>query len=180
MMAIDNEMKWSRGQAEQSDGEAAFLERVSAQKRVLYGIAYSYLRNEADALEALQEATCRAWQHRKRLKDQERFDPWVIRILINCCHDELKRRKRTAAAAMPADDAVMEMRSGRNLDLEQALDQVKVKYRQVLILKYYRDMTLTEIAKVLDKPEGTVKTWLHKGLGQLRGRLKEERGLNDD
>ncbi|SET48128.1 sigma-70 family RNA polymerase sigma factor [Paenibacillus sp. NFR01] len=175
-MPINNEWKWSQRQALQNNEEAAFLERVSAQKRVLYGIAYSYLRNEADALEALQEATCRAWQHRKRLKDQERFDPWVIRILINCCHDELKRRKRTAVAALPADDTVMEMQSGRNLDLEQALDQVKLKYRQVLVLKYYRDMTLTEIAKVLDKPEGTIKTWLHKGLGQLRGKMKDERG----
>ncbi|MNE87137.1 ECF RNA polymerase sigma factor SigW [compost metagenome] len=66
----------------------------------------------------------------------------------------------------------MVMTSDRKLDMEQALDSVKLKYRQVLVLKYYRDMTLTEIAEVLDKPEGTVKTWLNKGLKQLRNKMK--------
>ncbi|MNC25650.1 RNA polymerase sigma factor SigV [compost metagenome] len=64
------------------------------------------------------------------------------------------------------------MTSDRKLDMEQALDSVKLKYRQVLVLKYYRDMTLTEIAEVLGKPEGTVKTWLNKGLKQLRDKMK--------
>ncbi len=54
------------------------------------------------------------------------------------------------------------------MDLDSALDQLKPKYRHVLTLKYYQDMTLTEIARVLDCPEGTVKTWLHQGLKQLR------------
>lgn len=83
----------------------------------------------------------------------------------------------------------MEMKSDRRLDMEQALEGVKPKYRQVLVLKYYKDMTLAEIAEVLDKPEGTVKTWLNKGLKQLRDRMKrkgiyfmaesEEKLLND-
>jgi RNA polymerase sigma factor (sigma-70 family) len=152
----------------------AFIGLVSAQKRILYGIAYSYFRSEADALEMLQEATYRAWMKRKSLKDPERFAPWVTRILINCCKDELKRRKRLASVkpVHTGSDGVMEMTSDRKLDMEQALDSVKLKYRQVLVLKYYRDMTLTEIAEVLGKPEGTVKTWLNKGLMQLRDKMK--------
>ncbi|MNV87729.1 ECF RNA polymerase sigma factor SigW [compost metagenome] len=71
----------------------------------------------------------------------------------------------------------MEMKSDRRLDMEQALDGVKPKYRQVLVLKYYKDMTLAEIAEVLDKPEGTVKTWLNKGLKQLRDRMKRKGDL---
>ncbi|MNC75481.1 ECF RNA polymerase sigma factor SigW [compost metagenome] len=69
------------------------------------------------------------------------------------------------------EGGVMEMKSDRRLDMEQALDGVKDKYRQVLVLKYYRDMTITEIAVVLDKPEGTIKTWLNKGLNQLRDKM---------
>ncbi|KGE16675.1 RNA polymerase sigma factor [Paenibacillus wynnii] len=153
--------------------EEWFFEQVSQHKRNLYGIAFSYLRNEADALEVLQEATCRAWSKRKSLKDPERLTPWMIRILINCCMDELKRRKRKITAEPQRyEDGVMELASDRRLDMEKALDNVKPKYRQVLVLKYYRDMTLTQIAEVLEKPEGTIKTWLNKGLKQLRDKLK--------
>jgi RNA polymerase sigma-70 factor (ECF subfamily) len=163
------------GAAVAEDDDEAFFQQVAGEKRKLYGIAFSYLRNEADALEILQETTYRAWKHRKSLKDTGRFTPWLTRILINCCNDELKRRKRMAAV-QPAvtHDGVMEMKSDRRLDMEQALDGVKPKYRQVLILKYYRDMTVTEIAEVLDKPEGTVKTWLNKGLKQLRDKMNRK------
>lgn len=155
--------------------EEIFYEQMAGQKRKLYSIAYSYLRNEADSLEVLQEATCRAWIKRKSLKDPGRFVPWLTRILINCCNDELKRRKKAAVTeAVRSDEGMMEMKSDRRLDMEQALDGVKPKYRQVLVLKYYKDMTLTEIAEVLDKPEGTVKTWLSKGLKQLRDKMKRK------
>lgn len=162
-----------------STEEDTFYERVAVQKRKLYSIAYSYLRNEADSLEMLQEATCRAWMSRKSLKDPERFAPWITRILINCCNDELKHRKRNIGteAVRGVDEGIMEMKSDRRLDMEQALNGVKSKYRQVLVLKYYKDMTLTEIAEVLDKPEGTVKTWLNKGLKQLRDKMKRKGDL---
>jgi RNA polymerase sigma factor (sigma-70 family) len=158
--------------------EEIFFNRVSVQKRNLYGIAYSYLRNEADALEMLQEATCRAWIKRKSLKDPERFAPWIIRILINCCMDELKRRKRIVTPEPQRfENGIMELASDRKLDMEQALDHVKPKYRQVLVLKYYRDMTLSDIAEIMGKPEGTIKTWLNKGLKQLRDKMKRKGDL---
>jgi len=161
--------------------EELFFEQVSQQKRNLYGIAYSYLRNEADALEMLQEATCRAWIKRNRLKDSDRFNPWLIRILINCCIDELQRRKRTGVTRSEQyEGGIMEQASDRRLDMEQALDSVKPKYRQVLVLKYYRDMTLSDIAEVLGKPEGTIKTWLNKGLNQLRDKMKGKGEFNND
>ncbi|MNO47123.1 RNA polymerase sigma factor SigV [compost metagenome] len=165
------------------DGEEqTFIRQVSEQKKILYGIAYSYLRNEPDALEVLQEATYRAWTKRKSLKDTGRFAPWLTRILVNCCKDELKRRKRLAPGRADScgSSGIMEMTSDRKLDMEQALDGVKQKYRQVLVLKYYRDMTLAEIAEVLDRPEGTVKTWLNKGLKQLRHKMKLRGGLEHD
>lgn len=158
--------------------EEQFFEQVSQQKRNLYGIAYSYLRNDADALEILQEATCRAWIKRKTLNDSDRFTPWLIRILINCCMDELKHRKRKITEEPQRyEGGIMELASDRRLDMEQALDNVKPKYRQVLVLKYYRDMTITEIAEVLEKPEGTIKTWLNKGLQQLRDKMKRKGDL---
>lgn len=154
-----------------SGDEQAFYTLVSEQKRKLYGIAYSYLHNEQDALEAVQETVCRAWIKCGKLKDPSSFTAWLIRILINYCVDEQKRRKRVQPLLAEQDVRANEMISDNKLDLEQAMERMKPKYRHVLMLKYYQDMTLTEIAKVLDKPEGTVKTWLHQGLNQLRGKM---------
>ncbi|AIQ63732.1 RNA polymerase sigma factor [Paenibacillus stellifer] len=161
--------------ADDDTEEERFFRQVAEQKRILYGIAYSYLRNEADALEMLQEATCRAWIKRGSLKDSGRFAPWIIRILINCCNDELKRRSRIVPSGQEVEDSGSTvMTSDRKLDMERALDAVKPKYRQVLVLKYYRDLTIPEIAEILDRPEGTVKTWMNKGLKQLREHMRRK------
>lgn len=148
--------------------EEAFMNRLSAEQRKLYSIAYSYLRSEADALEAVQEASCRAWMKRKKLKDEQAFTPWLIRITINCCMDELRRKQRMFPAEKLQEEAAQEMKSSDRIDLERAMDRMKPKYRHVVMLKYYQDMTTVEIAKVLKKPEGTIKTWLREGLKQLR------------
>lgn len=71
-----------------------------------------------------------------------------------------------------AEVATQEMKSNDRIDLERAMNRLKPKYRHVVLLKYYNDMTTIEIAKVLKKPEGTIKTWLREGLKQLRNVLK--------
>ncbi|MCM3703838.1 sigma-70 family RNA polymerase sigma factor [Paenibacillus macerans] len=148
--------------------EQAFCRLIAAHQRKLYGIAYSYLRSEPDALEAIQETVCKAWVKCRSLKDPDAFIPWLIRILIHCCIDELKRRKRVLPFVSAPPQGNGEMVSVYKLDLDSALDRLKPKYRHVITLKYYQDMTLAEIARVLDCPEGTVKSWLHQGLKQLR------------
>lgn len=151
-----------------ADSEEFFIGKIAEHRRKLYGIAFSYLHNEADALEAIQEASCKAWIKRKSLKDDALFLPWMIRILINCCMDELRKRKRVIVSDKAGEDRGAEMVSSNRIDLERALAKLNAKHRHVVILKYYHDMTLTEIARVLNKPEGTVKTWLHKALKQMR------------
>ncbi|WP_410772651.1 sigma-70 family RNA polymerase sigma factor [Fontibacillus sp. BL9] len=151
--------------------EQAFYQLIFAHKRKLYSIAYSYLRSESDALDVVQETVCKAWVKCRQLKDPDAFVPWLIRILINLCIDEQKRRKRVLPLSSLSSSENGEMISVYKLDLEIALERLKPKYRHVLTLKYYQDMTLTEIAKVLDRPEGTIKTWLHQGLKQLRNKM---------
>ncbi|MEC0242638.1 sigma-70 family RNA polymerase sigma factor [Paenibacillus dokdonensis] len=151
--------------------EESFFNRLSSEQRKLYSIAFSYLRNEADALEVVQEASCRAWMKRKKLKDEQSFTPWLIRITINCCMDELRRKKRVFPVEKLEDETAQEMKSSDRIDLERAMDRMKPKYRHVVMLKYYQDMKTVDIAKVLKKPEGTIKTWLREGLKQLRNYL---------
>jgi RNA polymerase sigma-70 factor (ECF subfamily) len=152
-----------------------FFTRISEQKHRLFYIAYSYLKNEADALEAVQEATCRAYLKRKSLKDPERFAPWIIRILIHFCADEQKRKRKTLPLLhVPEKSDGQSGDISGKLDLEMALEKLKPVYRHIVILKYMQDMTIAEIAAVMDRPESTIKTWLYKGLKQLRKLLGED------
>ncbi|RUT31960.1 sigma-70 family RNA polymerase sigma factor [Paenibacillus zeisoli] len=160
--------------------EIAFHELINSQKRKLYGIAYSYLRNEADALEVLQETVCRAWMKCGKLKDPDTFIPWLYRILMNCCVDELRRRRRVDVISQEPQQGTIEMVDVNKLDIERVLNRMKPKYRHALMLKYYQDMTVPEIARILEKPEGTIKTWIHQGLKQLRGQIEQGGGWDHE
>ncbi|MBW4080646.1 sigma-70 family RNA polymerase sigma factor [Paenibacillus sp. S150] len=164
-------MEEARPEAAGVHHEEAFFARLYAEHRKMYVIALSYMRSEADALEVVQEASCRAWMKRKKLRDESAFTPWIIRITINCCMDELRRKKRVFPAEGLAEQAAREMNSNERIDLERAMDRMKPKYRHTVMLKYYQDMTTAQIAEVLQKPEGTIKTWLREGLKQLRNDL---------
>lgn len=159
--------------------EEEFFERIDRQSGKLYSIAYSYLRSEADALEMLQEASYRAWSKRGSLKNDQLFDSWLIRILINCCTDELRRRKRVIPVEQIGEDwngpGVAQMQSSDQLDLEYVLNKLPKNYQHVLILRFYHDMTLAEIAEILGKPESTVKSRLYRALKQMRAKLERHR-----
>lgn len=162
----------------QAGDEEAFYMLMSSQKERLYRIAYAYLRNEGDAIEAIQETTCRAWLKLGGLRQPAWFGTWIVRILLNCCHDERKRKQRFPAAEEPeaaarADEAP-EGRWALRLQVSEALERLEPKYRQMIILKYFEDMTLTDIAKTLGRPLGTVKTRLHQALRRLAPLMSEE------
>jgi len=159
-------------------------------KSQLYRMAWTYLRQEQDALEAVQETVCRAYVGLKKLRNDELFTTWLVRILLNVCMDELKRRGRQSPSSEPwqqdqprgktmcstdRQDLTVEDR----LELEQALQRLDEPEKQVILLKYFEDMTITDIANVLGCPPGTIKTRLHRALVQLRdwlGKGSEARG----
>ncbi|ODA42361.1 sigma-70 family RNA polymerase sigma factor [Desulfosporosinus sp. BG] len=160
----------------------AFYELMNLHKTQLYRIAFRYLQSEQDALEAIQETTFRAYRSVKRLKEAEYFQTWLIRILINTCHDELKhQRVQTSLRGVnPNGSTVFDdsAEPGGNADLQRldilsALDRLEVKHRQVIELKYFEDLTIREIAIALERPEGTIKTWLNHSYKQLREHLRD-------
>lgn len=158
--------------AQRGDGEALFR-LVQADKERLYRIALAYLKNQADAVEAVQEATCRAFGKLRQLKEPEFFYTWLVRILIRYCIDEQKRKRKSLPLLQVTEQLAQELDLDTRLQLELAVEKLKPKYRHIIILKYYQDMTLIQIASLLEKPEGTVKTWLHKALGILRAELAQ-------
>lgn len=177
-----NKKEWA--EAWIAGDDTALLQRIELDKLQLYGIAYSYMRNEEDALEAIQETVCRIWTKRRTLKEPHFFTTWSIRILIRVCMDTRKKKTRERptetisqeyGSAVKAEDADTAVR----LDMAAQVQQLPANYRMVITLKYYRDMTITEIAELLEKPDGTIRTWLNKALKLLRADmtdLKEEIG----
>jgi RNA polymerase sigma-70 factor (TIGR02954 family) len=165
---LENEIILAK--AQRGDDDAFFL-LISSYKEQLYRIAYSYLKNETEALEAIQEVTFRAYKGIKKLKQASYFKTWIIRIMINYCIDEQRKRKRLVFTEK--EIAAANVDNTTNIAMQAAVYKLKANYQKVIILKYYEDLTLQQIANVLEKPEGTIKTWLHKALKQLKGILEK-------
>ncbi|MEH7121886.1 sigma-70 family RNA polymerase sigma factor [Bacillus sp. JJ1773] len=154
----------------------AFQELMEEEKVKLYKIAYVYMKNEADALEVFQETTYKAFISINNLKDDRYFSTWLSRILINTAIDHLNKRKKI----IPIEREILEEKMApyrsneEDLDLLQAVMELDEKYKTVLILRFYKDYTVKQIAYVLDCPEGTVKTNIHRGINLLKEKLKED------
>jgi RNA polymerase sigma-70 factor, ECF subfamily len=152
-----------------------FCTLLEEKKTVLYRIAFMYVKNEHDAMEILNEAVYKAFISMKKLKDIQFFHTWITRILINCALDHIKRSKRLVSIEdnFPQDYVEDDKREDL-LDLYEAVDKLQGKYKTVIILKYFEDLTISQIAGILECPANTVKTYLHKALKELRCELKEE------
>lgn len=134
-----------------------------------YRLAYSYVRNEQDALDIVQESAYRAIKKCRRVKQPEFLSTWVCRIVINTALDLVRQRKREEPSPhMP--DAVWEDRQ-RDLDLEGLLMALDEKSRAVLILRYFEDKRLEEIAAVTGDSLSAVKARLYRALKKLRQSL---------
>ena len=143
-----------------------FALRVSARRNQLYRTAYLYLGREADALEAVDEAVYQALRHLRQLREEQYFETWLTRILLNECHRELRRRKRLAG-----EEALPESAG------PDAYDGLPEELRQVVILRFFADRTLAETAECLKLPVGTVSTRQRKALQLLRLELGEEENV---
>ncbi|WP_096201692.1 sigma-70 family RNA polymerase sigma factor [Bacillus sp. FJAT-45350] len=156
--------------ARKGDGEA-FYELIAAYKQQLYQIAFSYVKNESDALEAIQEVTYLAFKSCKKLKEPKYFKTWLIRILINHCSDELKQKKRMVVQFSEPVNQIEE-HSQMKLELEEEIAKLRAEYQHVIILRYFQELPISEIANILKRPEGTIKTWIHQALKQLKVQMK--------
>ena len=157
--------------------QSEFVERIEQKKASFYRVAFGYTRNEDDALEVVQEAVCKAYTAKWRLRDPERFYPWFYRILTNTAPLSFLRRRPPQGAvqeawdALPAEDG--EERWADSLWLREELGRLDDRSRTVILLKFYEDMTFREIAQVLRKPESTVKSDYYRGMNQLKERTTQ-------
>ncbi|MEG1858267.1 MAG: sigma-70 family RNA polymerase sigma factor [Pseudoflavonifractor sp.] len=151
--------------------ETEFVPRAEAVKARLYRSAYLYLGSEAQALDAVDEAVYKGLCACKKLRQPEFFETWMTRILLNICAAECKRRKREIATAELPETATEVFDS---LPLRDAVARLPGDLRQVIILRYFTGLTLTETAESLAIPQGTVVTRQRRALAVLKLSLSEE------
>lgn len=142
-----------------------------------YRIAYSYVKNEHDALDIVGEAAYRGLCKLHTLKSPEHFRTWMTRIVMNCAIDHIRRSSRTVslgeAPVAESWDSGETFRCEDNIDLYDALDSLSERDRTCIVLRFFEEYSFAEIARVLEEPESTVKARVYRTLKRLRVQLEK-------
>ncbi|MCX6561897.1 MAG: sigma-70 family RNA polymerase sigma factor [Candidatus Aminicenantes bacterium] len=172
--------------AREGDGDA-FRTLFDAHNGRVFGLAYKYLRNRADAEDVLQETFIRAY------RALDTFDPvknadfgvWINRICVNCSIDALRRSRRRSAQPLegetlntlpsdaPGDDPERAAR-GREIRerVDKALNRLSPRQRMIFTLRHDMGYTIREIARTVGSTEGSVKKHLFRAVEALKSRLR--------
>lgn len=142
-------------------------------KKRLYRTALLYLGSESMALDAVDEAVYKGFCTYKKLRQEEFFDTWMTRILINVCNTELRRRKKEIAVEELPETAVEEFDA---LPLKEAVARLPKDLRAVVVLRYFTGLTVAETAEALNIPQGTAASRQRRALELLKLELTEKEG----
>lgn len=150
----------------------AFARQVTAMQGGLYRVAASYLRGEADRLDAISEAIMRAWEKRGTLRDERLFGTWLTRILIRECVNIQRRQRRDIPMDTMPERAQEE---GEDMSpLREALDRLPQRQRTMVVLHYMEDYDVREIARIMGTTKSAVCAGLSRARDTLRRRMGEE------
>jgi RNA polymerase sigma-70 factor (ECF subfamily) len=161
----------------------AWAEIMNNYKRAVFGVSLGILKNVADAEDTTQEAFIRAYEKLHTYNMQKKFSTWLFTVAANLCKNKLRRAKFSTALKSESmlvderDPAMIAAQDEMQQKVRKALDNLRYDYRAPMVLRFYADLDYKEIAEVLDVPEGTIKTRLHRGKQELRRLLEQEGGL---
>lgn len=157
----------------------AFAELARASVVRLDQAARLILRDPDFARDAVQDALIRAWRDLPSLREPDRFDAWLRRLTVNACLDQVRRRRRRVVEvellpthAPPSPDPSSAQADRDQVD--QALKGLEERDRAVVVLHYFFGMPLSDVATTLEIPIGTVKSRLHRALGDMRVAIDAE------
>ena len=153
----------------------AFLELIDNNTDRMYKTAWAILGNEADAADAIQETILDCYEKLNTLRHPEYFTTWLTRILINNCLS-IRRQYRTDSLPEQMPEIPVEDQYEEG-GFEELISDVDEKYRLILTLYYADELSVAEIADLLEMKENTVKTRLARGREQVRRYLDEQNKL---
>jgi RNA polymerase sigma factor (sigma-70 family) len=163
--------------ARSGDHEAFEVLAVAAADR-LYAIARLILRDTHQAEDAVQEALTRAWRQLPRLRDPERWDAWLYRLIVNACADEGRRRRRWSAEVRMIRSEPTTLDSAASLadrdQIERGFRRLKPSQRAAVVLRFYVGMSVSEVAEALGVPTGTAKSRIYYATEAMRAALEAD------
>lgn len=135
-----------------------------------YKIAYTYVQNEADASDIIQESAYKAILHSSSLKDERYVDTWICRIVINEAFQMLRRKKKEQVGMIDISATIHE-ETYKNIDLERALNKLSEDERTIVVLHYFEEYKLIEIANIMHMNLSTTKSKLYRAIKKLKIQL---------
>lgn len=159
----------------QAGDQDAFRLITDSYSKVLLGTAYLMTHDQGLAEDAVQDALVHAWHGLPSFRPTGSFKAWLLRILINEVNQQQRKRRvqtvplEEAATASGGADEVEDgaLRNEERKLINKALGQLQPDHKEIVVLKYYADLTVPEIAKAVGCMEGTVKSRLHRALSHL-------------
>ena len=157
----------------------AFTELAGATISRLDSAAWLILRDAEQAKDAVQNALVKAWRDLPTLRDPDRFDAWLNRLVVNACIDEARRLRRhrldveLTPLISPAADGLESSIADRD-QIERGFLRLEPEMRAVIVLHHYLDLTLPDVAASLGIPLGTAKSRLHRALALMRAALEAD------
>ena len=138
----------------------------------LYRLAYTYVKNPDDAMDVVQESAYRAIKDCKGVRNKDYLSTWIYRIVVNTSLDMLRRKKKENITEelpeIPVEDQY------QDLELRTVLNQLDDKSRTIILLRYFEDLKLEDIADIVGDNLNTVKARLYRSLKKLRLNLEAE------
>lgn len=155
--------------------ENKLIDYIVTYKEKHYRIAYSYVKNKEDALDIVQDTIVKALKYEHTLHKPAYLNTWFIKILINNCKTYLQKQNRY----IDVEDEIIESLDPphtdtyRSFELEEALDKLSYTEKTIILLRYFEQLELKEVAKIMDKNLSTVKSTLYRALKKLKVQLEE-------
>lgn len=153
----------------------AFAKHIIGMTQTLYRVAFSQLPQSSDREDAVQETLRKAWEKRAKLRDERYLQTWLVRILLNECHNIQRKRCRSIPMEEPLQSAsASASEETEDALLRRALLSLEERYRMPVLLHYVEGYPIEEIGMILRLPTGTVKSRMARGRKRLREMLSEE------
>lgn len=162
-------------------GEVVAFELLAdAHREAMRQLALRMLRNPDDANDAVQDALVKAYRAIRSFHPGRPVQPWLLRIVANCCVDTIRARRHDCECLEPHEFALVDPRARvaeatedamQNEEVRRAIERLPNPYRRIIKMRHFGHMEVGEIADALNKPEGTVKSWLFRARALLRKEL---------
>ncbi|KGE17672.1 RNA polymerase sigma factor [Paenibacillus wynnii] len=170
----------------QKGSKEALLQLIIAEQDAYYRLAYSYMRNEHDSMDAMEDMIVTLYEKLDQLQKGEAFYSWSKTILVNRCKTLLRKKERF----LPLEDeqepslaALTDANSYRNteseMDMEVLLSHLNVRQREAIELRYIHDLSYQTIAEMTDAPVGTIKSRISQAKQKLKAMIGGDRYDND-